>query len=170
MAATIEQELEAVLGALRLWLRWRSAAPLPRGNSARVTGKEHPPRREVEEVMVFPSRAIRSLILALLALVSALDGYVAYTAPIRSKEPGYAQPSHANAALTLAAPATIDDDDDHHSLGSGKPPDLLASEPLAPVIFAGREAWFLKARPAGQVVQHPPCAVPQTGPPAHATA
>ena len=76
---------------------------------------------------------------------------------------------HAKAVLTLAAPVTSDDDDGD-SPGSGKPPDFLASEPLAPVIFAGREAWFLKARPAGQVVQHPPCAVPQTGPPAHATA
>jgi hypothetical protein len=121
--------------------------------------------------MVFPSRAIRGFIFAILALVSALDGYAAYTVPIWAKEPGYAQPSsHADAALTLAALATSDDDDDDHSPGSGKPPDPFVSEPLAPVIFAGREAWFLKVRPAGQLVQHPPCAVPQTGPPAHATA
>src|SRR5215207_204226 len=77
-----------------------------------------------------------------------------------------------NAALMLAALATSDDDDDDdHSPGSGNPPDLHVSEPLAPVIFAGREAWVTKARPAGQIVQCPPCAVPQTGPPpAHATA
>jgi hypothetical protein len=123
-------------------------------------------------VTVFPSRAIRGFIFGLLALVSALDGYAAYTAPIWANDPGYAQPSsHANAALMLAALATSNDDDaDDHSPGSGNPPDLLVSEPLAPVIFAGREAWVTKARPAGQVVQHPPCAAPQTGPPAHATA
>jgi len=63
------------------------------------------------------------------------------------------------------------DDDDEHSPGSGNPPDLFVSEPLAPVIFAQGKAWVTKARPAGQVVQHPPCAAPQTGPPpAHATA
>ena len=120
---------------------------------------------------MFPSRAIRGLIFALLALVSALDGYAAYTAPIWAKDPGYAQPSsHANAALTLAALATSDDDDEH-SPGSGNPPDLFVSEPLASVIFAQVKAWVTKARPAGQVVQHPPCAAPQTGPPpAHATA
>ena len=79
---------------------------------------------------MFPSRAIRGLILALLALVSALDGYAAYAVPIGAKEPGYAQhSSHANAALTLAAPATSDDDDEH-SPGSGNPPDLLVAEPL----------------------------------------
>ena len=123
---------------------------------------------------MFPSRAIRGFIFGLLALVSALDGYAAYTAPIWANDSGYAQPSsHANAALMLAALATSDDDDDDdddHSPGSSNPPDLLVSEPLAPVIFAGRESCVTKARPAGQVVQHPPCAAPQTGPPAHATA
>ena len=120
---------------------------------------------------MFPSRAIRGLIFVLLALVSALDGYAAYAVPTWAKEPGYAQhSSHANAALTLAALATSDDDDEH-SPGSGNPPDLFVSEPLAPVIFAQGKAWVTKARPAGQVVQHPPCAAPQTGPPpAHATA
>jgi hypothetical protein len=120
---------------------------------------------------VFPSRAICGLIFVLLALVPALDGYAAYAVPIWARKPGYAQPSsHATAALTLAALATSDDDDDDHSPGSDNPPDLLVSEPLAPVIFAQGEAWVTKARPAGQMVQHPPCAVPQTGPPAHATA
>ena len=119
---------------------------------------------------MFPSRAIRGLILAVLALVAALDGYVAYTAPILSREPGYARHcSHAKAVLTLAASATSDDDDGD-SPGSDTPPSLITSEPLAPVIFAGCEAWVTKARPAEQVVQHPPCAVPQTGPPAPATA
>ena len=119
---------------------------------------------------MFPSRAIRGLIFVLLALVSALDGYAAYAVPIWAKEPGYAQhSSHANAALTLAALATSDDDDEH-SPGSGNPPDLFVSEPLAPVIVAQGEAWVTKARPAGRMVRHPPCAVPQTGPPAHAIA
>jgi hypothetical protein len=119
---------------------------------------------------VFPSRAIRGLILALLALVSALDVYAAYTAPISSREPGYARHClHAKAALTLAASVTSDDDDGD-TPGSDTPPDLLVSEPLAPVIFAQGEAWVTKARPAGQLVQYPPCAVPQTGPPAPATA
>jgi hypothetical protein len=131
---------------------------------------EHHSRWNVEEVTVLPSRAIRGLILAVLALVAALDGYVAYTAPILSKEPGYARHcSHAKAALTLAASVTSDDDDGD-SPRSDTPPNLIASEPLAPVIVAGREAWVTKARPAGEVVQHPPCAVPQTGPPAPATA
>jgi hypothetical protein len=117
---------------------------------------------------MFPSRAICGLLLAILALVSALDGYAAYAAPIFRKA-GYAQSSHAKAALALMAPAVSDDDNGHGPELGGAPP-LLISEPLAPVIFAQGEAWVTKARPAGQMVRHPPCAVPQTGPPAHATA
>jgi hypothetical protein len=117
---------------------------------------------------VFPSRAVCGLLLAILALVSALDGYAAYAAPI-FKNAGYAQSSHANAALALLAPA-VSDDDDGHSPEIGDAPPLLISEPLAPAILIQDEAWVMKARPAGEIVQHPPCAVPQTGPPAHATA
>ena len=118
---------------------------------------------------MFPSRAVCGLLLAILALVSALDGYAAYAAPIFNNA-GYAQPSHAKAVLALLAPAVSDDDDGHSpELGHAPPP--LISEPLAPAaIFSQGEAWVMKARPAGEVVQHPPCAVPQTGPPAHATA
>ena len=118
---------------------------------------------------VFPSRAVCGLLLTILALVSALDGYAAYAAPI-FKKAGYAQPSQAKAVLALAAPAVSDDDDDGHSPELGHAPPLLISEPLAPAIFSQDDAWVVKARPAGEIVQHPPCAVPQTGPPAHATA
>ena len=117
---------------------------------------------------VFPSRAVCGLLLAILALISALDSYAAYAAPILRKA-GYAQPSHARAVLAVMAPAASDDDDGH-SPELGDAPPLLISEPLAPAIFSQDEAWVVKARPAGAIVQHPPCAVPQTGPPAHATA
>ena len=118
---------------------------------------------------VFPSRTAFGLLLAILALVSALDGYAAYAAPI-FKNAGYAQPSQAKAVLALMAPAVSDDDDGHSpELGHAPPP--LISEPLAPAaLFIQDKAWVMKARPAGEIVQHPPCAVPQTGPPAHATA
>ncbi len=117
---------------------------------------------------MFPSRVVCGLLLAILALVSALDGYAAYAAPILRKA-GYAQPSHAKAVLALLAPA-VSDDDDGHSPEIGDAPPLLISEPLAPAIFSQDEAWVVKARPAGEIVQHPPCAVPQTGPPAPAIA
>ena len=118
---------------------------------------------------MFPSRAVCGLLLAILALVSALDGYAAYAAPM-FKKAGYAQPSQAKAVLALLAPA-VSDDDDGHSPEIGDAPPLLISEPLAPAaIFIQDKAWDVKARPAGEIVQHPPCAVPQTGPPAHATA
>jgi len=118
---------------------------------------------------MFPSRAVCGIVLAILALVSALDGYAAYAAPI-FRQAGYAQPSHAKAALALTAPAVSEDDDDGHSPELGDAPPPLISEPLAPAISSQDEAWVVKARPAGEIVQHPPCAVPQTGPPAHATA
>src|SRR5829696_586254 len=123
----------------------------------------------IERVPMFPSRAVCGLLLAILALVSALDGYAAYAAPI-FKKAGYAQSSHANAALALMAPAVSDDGEDGHGPGAGDAPPLLISEPLAPAILIQGEAWVVKARPAGEIVQHPPCAVPQTGPPAHASA
>ncbi|HZI72725.1 MAG TPA: hypothetical protein VFD73_01590 [Gemmatimonadales bacterium] len=119
---------------------------------------------------MFPSRTVCGLLLAILALISALDGYAAYAAPI-FKKAGYAQPSQAKAVLALMAPAVSDDDDDGHSPELGHAPPPLISEPLAPAaLFSQDEAWDVKARPAGEIVQHPPCAVPQTGPPAHATA
>ena len=118
---------------------------------------------------MFPSRAVCGFLLAILALVSALDGYAAYAAPI-FKNAGYAQPSHANAVLAFTALAVSDDDDDSHSPELGDAPPPLISEPLAPAISSQDEAWVVKARPAGEIVQHPPCAVPQTGPPAHASA
>ena len=115
---------------------------------------------------MFPSRAVCGLLLAILALVSALD---AYAAPIFRKT-GYAQASHTNAALALMASTVSEAGEDGHGPGAGDAPPLLISEPLAPAILIQGEAWVVKARPAGEIVQHPPCAVPQTGPPAHATA
>ncbi len=74
---------------------------------------------------MFPSRAIRGLIFALLALVSALDGYAACAVPIWAKEPGYAQhSSHANAALTLAALATMSTVPDRATLRTFSSPNL----------------------------------------------
>jgi len=83
----------------------------------------------IERVPMFPSRAVCGLLLAILALVSALDGYAAYAAPI-FKKAGYAQSSHANAALALMAPAVSDDGEDGHGPGAGDAPPLLISEPL----------------------------------------
>src|SRR3954468_11271732 len=105
---------------------------------------------------MFPSRAVCGFLLAILALVSALDGYAAYAAPI-FKKAGYAQPSHAKAALALTAPVVSDDDDDGHSPEIGDAPPLLISEPLALAILIQDETWVVKARPAGEIVQHPPC-------------
>ena len=51
---------------------------------------------------MFPSRAVCGIVLAILALVSALDGYAAYAAPI-FRQAGYAQPSHAKAVLAVMA-------------------------------------------------------------------
>lgn len=120
---------------------------------------------------MIPSRAIPGLLFALAALLSALDSYAAHAVPGGAGKSGYAQHScHANTALTPVGPSVGDDDDDE-SPRSGKAPDPLLSEPLAPIIFVRGGASIVKARPAGQTVQHPPCAVPQTGPPrAHATA
>ena len=73
---------------------------------------------------MFPSRAICGLLLAILALVSALDGYAAYAGPIFNNA-GYAQPSHAKAVPALAAPAVSDDDDDGHSPELGHAPPLV---------------------------------------------
>src|SRR4051794_3042056 len=125
------------------------------------------PSAGIGEVPVLPSRAVLGLVLAVLALVSALDGYAAYPAPIWVKA-GYAQ--HSSHAYSALAAAAISDDDEHSAEpGEATPP--LVSEPLLQLTVNRREAWVAKARPAGQVVQHPPCAVPQTGPPAiYATA
>jgi hypothetical protein len=114
------------------------------------------------------ARAARWLVFVLIALASALDSYAAFSAPL-FRTPGYARhPSHEGTTLAPAAPIVSDDDDD--SPGSGDAPAPLICEPLAPVIFGQAEAWIAKARPAGAIVQHPPCAVPQTGPPPTHTA
>ena len=114
---------------------------------------------------VTPLRRFGGFLLVLAALLSALDGYVAYAAYGLGRS-GYDRHSPAQAPhLTLAAVTIGDDDLDRHE--AGFPPEAPVTVSGSGLSSAPGELCTSEVRALGERdSKQPHCSQPQTGPPA----